>query len=99
MKANTAFVANKKLILHFDVDQVLRLPNNTDKDYFVSHHMMQIYELCAGWIWGKLQKNSKEDAEKVTGWKLAVNNLSLESPEPELITYKTYLDEYLKPNP
>jgi hypothetical protein len=35
MKSNTAFVPNKKLILHFDVDEVLRLPNSIDKDYFV----------------------------------------------------------------
>ena len=36
MKANTAFVPNKKLILHFDVQQVLALPNDLDKDLFVS---------------------------------------------------------------
>ena len=35
MKANTAFVPNKKLILHFDVQQVLCLPNDVDKDLFV----------------------------------------------------------------
>lgn len=35
MKANTAFVPNKKLILHFDVQQVLALPNDVDKDLFV----------------------------------------------------------------
>jgi hypothetical protein len=35
MKANTAFVPNKKLILHFDVQQVLALPNDIDKDLFV----------------------------------------------------------------
>lgn len=35
MKSNTAFVPNKKLILHFDVQQVLALPNDLDKDLFV----------------------------------------------------------------
>ncbi len=35
MKANTAFAPNKKLILHFDLHQVLRLPSEIDKDLFV----------------------------------------------------------------
>jgi hypothetical protein len=35
MKANTAFVPNKKLILHFDVQEVLCLPADIDKDLFV----------------------------------------------------------------
>lgn len=35
MKANTAFVPNKKLILHFDVHQVLCLPSDIDKDLYV----------------------------------------------------------------
>jgi hypothetical protein len=35
MKANTAFVPNKKLILHFDVHQVLCLPSDVDKDLYV----------------------------------------------------------------
>jgi hypothetical protein len=34
MKANTAFVPNKKLILHFDVEDVLVLPAE-DKDFYV----------------------------------------------------------------
>jgi hypothetical protein len=34
MKANTAFVPNKKLILHFDVEDVLVLPAE-DKDLYV----------------------------------------------------------------
>jgi hypothetical protein len=45
-----------------------------------------------------LEKNSKEEPEKVTGWKIAVNTLSVECPEPELISYKTFLNEYLKPS-
>jgi hypothetical protein len=34
MKANTAFVPNKKLVLHFDVEDVLVLPAE-DKDFYV----------------------------------------------------------------
>ena len=33
----------------------------------------------------------------MTGWKIGVNSLSLECPDQELVSYKTYLDEYLKP--
>jgi len=36
MKANVSFVPNKKLILHFDTDQVLRLSDKINKDFFVS---------------------------------------------------------------
>lgn len=36
----------------------------------------QVYDLCAGWVWGKLERNSKEDPAKVTGWKLSSNVLS-----------------------
>ena len=60
--------------------------------------MMQVYELCAQWVWGKLDRSDKNDPNKITGWKLAVNNLSIEAPQPDLITYKTYLDQYLKPS-
>ena len=46
MKGHTAFVPNKKLILHFDVDEVLRL-NSSDKDFFVhrSSHRSTNYAL------------------------------------------------------
>lgn len=37
MKSTTAFVPNKKLILHFDVQQVLCLPADVDKDFYVLH--------------------------------------------------------------
>ncbi len=37
MKTNTSFTPNKKLILHFDVDQVLKFPSNIDKDFIVMH--------------------------------------------------------------
>ena len=37
---------------------------------------IQVYDLCAEWVWGKLEKNSKEDPDMVTGWKLAQNNLT-----------------------
>lgn len=53
--------------------------------------LTKVYDLCAGWVWGKLEKNSKEDPNKVTGWKLASNSLSKEQPEPDTITYKDYL--------
>ena len=33
----------------------------------------------------------------MTGWKIAVNTLSQESPEPELVSYKEYLHEHQKP--
>jgi hypothetical protein len=33
----------------------------------------------------------------VTGWKVAFNTLTVESPEPDLVHYKAYLDEYAKP--
>ncbi len=81
MKANQQpFVPNKKLILHFDVDGVLRLPSRKNKDLYVCILLFQVYDLCAGWVWGKLEKNSKEDPNKVTGWKLASNALSKEQP-------------------
>lgn len=35
MKANQQFVPNKKLILHFDVDGVLRVPSKKNKDLYV----------------------------------------------------------------
>lgn len=36
MKANQQpFIPNKKLILHFDVDGVLKLPTNKSKDLYV----------------------------------------------------------------
>jgi len=41
MKANTSFTPNKKLILHFDVDSVLKLPTNQDKDYLVSQPLFR----------------------------------------------------------
>jgi hypothetical protein len=33
--AQQPFIPNKKLILHFDVDGVLRLPTNRNKDLYV----------------------------------------------------------------
>lgn len=36
MKAAPAFQPNKKLILHFDLDFVIRLPPKADKDLLVS---------------------------------------------------------------
>lgn len=35
MKTNQQFVPNKKLILHFDVDGVLRVPSKKNKDLYV----------------------------------------------------------------
>lgn len=40
MKANTAFVPNKKLILHFDVHEVLCLPDG-DKDFYVESYLFR----------------------------------------------------------
>lgn len=34
MKSHTASVPNKKLILHFDIEQVLKIPAE-DKDFYV----------------------------------------------------------------
>lgn len=39
MKVNTSFTPNKKLILHFDVDEVLKINSKHDKDFFV-HEML-----------------------------------------------------------
>ena len=97
MKAQAPFVPNKKLILHFDISDVLYLPSQ-NPDLYVHSSLFKVYELCAGWVWGKLEKNSKEDPEKVTGWKIASNSLSLEAPEADLITYKSYLEEHVKPS-
>lgn len=42
MKSNQQpFVPNKKLILHFDVDGVLRLPTNKNKDFYVILHLLR----------------------------------------------------------
>lgn len=41
MKAPAPTVLNKKLILHFDVDQVLRLPSSVDKDLFVMYFSLR----------------------------------------------------------
>lgn len=35
MKTNTAQTINKKLILHFDVENVIQLPTQVDKDFYV----------------------------------------------------------------
>lgn len=35
MKANQPFQPNKKLILHFDIDGVIRLPARKNKDLYV----------------------------------------------------------------
>ena len=35
MNGNQQFVPNKKLILHFDVDGVLRVPSKKNKDLYV----------------------------------------------------------------
>ena len=45
---------NKKLILHFDVDGVLRLPSRKNKDLHVWNLLCKVYDLCSGWVWGKL---------------------------------------------
>jgi hypothetical protein len=50
-------------------------------------HLHQVYEKCASWLWGRLEKNAKEEPEKVTGWKIASNSLSLEAPEPDMVSY------------
>ena len=54
--------------------------------------------MCAEWVWGRLEKNSKENPDEITGWKLASNSLSKEQPEPDTITYASYLNEYVKPD-
>ena len=57
MKANNnnqPFVQNKKLIIHFDVENVLKI-NHVNKDLFVINSLLnQVYELCSKWVWGKL---------------------------------------------
>lgn len=63
--------------------------------YFAYH--TQVYELCSNWLWGRLERTNKENPDLVTGWKVASNSLSIESPEPDLISYKAYIDEYAKP--
>lgn len=97
MKANTAFVPNKKLILHFDVEDVLVLPAE-DKDFYVFITPTQVLEKCAAWSWGKFERNNKENPDLITGWKLAFPNLAVEIPEGDLISYKSYLDEHARPN-
>ena len=32
----------------------------------------------------------------MTGWKIAANSLSVESPDAEFVSYKSYLSEYLQ---
>jgi hypothetical protein len=39
-----------------------------------------------------LDRSDKNDPDKITGWKIAFNALSIEAPEPDLITYKIFLD-------
>lgn len=58
---------------------------------------MQVYELCSNWLWGRLERTNKDNPDAVTGWKVASNTLAVESPEPDLISYKSYVDEYVKP--
>ena len=36
MKANQPATPNKKLIIHFDIDQVIRLPVRKNKDLYVA---------------------------------------------------------------
>ena len=51
---NQPFVPNKKLIIHFDVENVLKI-NHANKDLFVINFLLnQVYELCSKWVWGKL---------------------------------------------
>ena len=37
---------NKKLVLHFDIEGVLRLPNRKNKDLYVIHHQFRS-TICA----------------------------------------------------
>ena len=55
--------------------------------------------MCSNWVWGKLEHNSKEDPDKVTGWKLAQNTLAVENPDPEFVSYAEYLHQHLQPEP
>ena len=100
MKANNSqnLPPNKKLILHFDIDAVIRLPSRKNKDLYVYLQLLQVYDLCSEWVWGRLEKNSKEDPDKVTGWKLASNQLLKEAPEADLICYKKYLQDHVNPD-
>ena len=54
MKSNQPSAPNKKLIIHFDIENVIRLPSKTDKDFYVSLYLNKIYNLCSKWVWGKL---------------------------------------------
>ena len=36
MKGNQPATSNKKLIIHFDIDQVIRLPVRKNKDLYVA---------------------------------------------------------------
>jgi hypothetical protein len=60
MKANQQpFVPNKKLILHFDVDGVLRLPSRKNKDLYVFQQLFRfmIYaQVGYGVNWNKIVK-------------------------------------------
>lgn len=73
-------------------------PSAKIKTYTYPSSLNQVYDLCSNWVWGRLEKNSKEDPDLVTGWKLATNTLSKEEPEPELVSYSQYLKDYVKPS-
>jgi hypothetical protein len=44
---NQALAINKKLIIHFDVDSVIRIPSANDKDIFVIALFIKVYDLCS----------------------------------------------------
>ena len=47
MKANQVFQPNKKLILHFDIDAVIRLPVRKNKDLYVQNFCnVGLWSMC-----------------------------------------------------
>lgn len=69
MKANQVFQPSKKLILHFDIDGVIRLPVRKNKDLYVGlglcRYMICVRIGCGG--------DSKKIVKKIQIWSLAGN--------------------------
>jgi hypothetical protein len=50
--ASQPFQLQKKLIIHIDVNNVLKITANS-KDLYVPNYLYKVYDLCSNWIWGK----------------------------------------------
>ena len=74
----------RRLFLHFDVNMtVLMSDNSQGQSVELTVRPTQLKKIIAGQCWG-----TYEETESSRIWKLAHDRLSLERPDPALISYK-----------